>query len=92
MPPDSGADQAWLYRSANQKEEESQITSYFSDTTLDIAGLTWPHVSLNTPVPVIRKYSAARRLVLRNTHGVDHPARRSRARQHPRASDVGIWN
>jgi hypothetical protein len=36
MPPDSGADQAWLYRSANQKEEERQITSYFSDTTLGL--------------------------------------------------------
>ena len=43
-------------------------------------------------IPVIRKYSAARQLVLRNTHGVDHPARRSRARQHPRAGDVGIRN
>jgi hypothetical protein len=36
MPPDSGADQACLYRSANQKEEERQITSYFSDTTLGL--------------------------------------------------------
>ena len=34
MPTDSGADQAGLYGSTNQKEE-SQITSYFSGTTLD---------------------------------------------------------
>jgi hypothetical protein len=53
--------------------------------------VTGPNSRFDEP-PVIRKYSAARRLVPRNTRGADHPARRSRARQHPRAGDVGIWN
>src|ERR1019366_9859109 len=36
--PDSRADQAGLYRSSNQKNE-NQITSYFSDTTLALFAL-----------------------------------------------------